>query len=72
TEHLREILRRNALVAQHMSLDQLYAVKEELEKAEARKLQPYFIRAFLNEAFPSIGAELPNRQPARYEIRHLP
>ncbi|WP_141099558.1 hypothetical protein, partial [Pseudomonas aeruginosa] len=43
TEHLREILRRNALVEQHMSLDQLYAVKEEMEKAEARKLQPYFI-----------------------------
>lgn len=46
TEHLKEILRRNALVEQHMSLDQLYAVKEEMEKAEARKLQPYFIRAF--------------------------
>ncbi|WP_049272262.1 DEAD/DEAH box helicase, partial [Pseudomonas aeruginosa] len=72
TEHLREILRRNALVEQHMSLDQLYAVKEEMEKAEARKLQPYFIRAFFNEAFTSIGGELRNREPARYEIRHVP
>src|SRR5690606_31083693 len=72
TEHLREILRRNALVEQHMSLDQLYAVKEEMEKAEARKLQPYFIRAFFNEAFTSVGGELRNREPARYEIRHVP
>src|SRR5690606_41622812 len=49
TDHLKEILRRNALVEQHMSLEDLYAVKEEMEKAEARKLQPYFIRAFFTE-----------------------
>ena len=46
TERLKEILRRNALVEQHMSMEDLYAVKEEMEKAEACKLQPYFIRAF--------------------------
>ena len=45
-EHLKEIIKRNALVDQHMGLEDLYAVKEEMEKAEARKLQPYFIRAF--------------------------
>ena len=39
-ENLKEILRRNALVEQHMGLEELYAVKEEMEKAEARKLQP--------------------------------
>ena len=72
TEHLKEILRRNALVEQHMSLDQLYAVKEEMEKAEARKLQPYFIRAFFNEAFASVGGELRAREPPRFEIRHVP
>lgn len=38
TEHLKEILKRNALVEEHMGLEQLYAVKEEMEKAEARKL----------------------------------
>jgi superfamily II DNA/RNA helicase len=29
----------------HMNLDDLFAVREEMEKAEARKLQPYFMRA---------------------------
>lgn len=72
TEHLKEILRRNALVEQHMSLDQLYAVKEEMEKAEARKLQPYFIRSFFTEAFASLGGELRTREPGRSEIRHVP
>jgi len=72
TEHLKEILKRNALVEQHMSLDELYAVKEEMEKAEARKLQPYFIRAFFTEAFKSLSGELRPREAGRYEVRHVP
>jgi len=72
TEHLKEIIRRNALVDQHMTLEDLYHVKEEMEKAEARKLQPYFIRAFFTEAFQMLGGELRPREPGRFEIRHVP
>jgi Protein NO VEIN, C-terminal len=72
TRHLEDIIRRNALVEQHMSLDQLYAVKDEMERAEARKLQPYFIRAFFTEAFSVLGGEIRNREAGRYEIRHVP
>lgn len=72
TERLREIMRRNALAEQHMSLEDLYAIKEEMDKAEARKLQPYFIRAFFNEAFQTLGGELRDREPGRYEVRHVP
>lgn len=72
TEHLREIIRRNALVEQHMGLDELYAVKEEMEKAEARKLQPYFVRAFFTEAFQILRGDLRPREPGRYEVRHVP
>ena len=71
-EHLKEILRRNALVEQHMGLEELYAVKEEMEKAEARKLQPYFIRAFFTEAFQTLGGEMRARESGRYEVRHVP
>ncbi|BCX80569.1 hypothetical protein MIT9_P0142 [Methylomarinovum caldicuralii] len=72
TEHLKEIIRRNALVDQHLTLEDLYHVKEEMEKAEARKLQPYFIRAFFTEAFQSLGGEMRPREPGRFEIRHVP
>lgn len=71
-EHLKEILRRNALVEQHMSLEDLYAVKEEMEKAEARKLQPYFIRAFFTESFQNLSGEMRPREPGRFEVRHVP
>ncbi|AHK78164.1 RNA helicase [Ectothiorhodospira haloalkaliphila] len=72
TDHLRDIIRRNALVEQHMGLEELYAVKEEMERAEARKLQPYFIRAFFTEAFQTLRGELRPREPGRHEVRHVP
>jgi len=70
--HLKSILDRNALCEEHMGMEQLYAIKEEMEKAEARKLQPYFIRAFFTEAFQKLGGEIRPREPGRYEIRHVP
>ncbi len=72
TEHLKAILRRNALVEQHMNLEDLYAVKEEMEKAEARKLQPYFIRTFFAEAFQNLSGEMRARESGRFEVRHVP
>ena len=71
-DHIKEIIRRNALVEQHMNLEDLYAVKDEMDKAEARKLQPYFIRAFFTEAFQTLGGEIRSRESGRYEIRHVP
>lgn len=72
TEHLKEIMRRNALVEQHMGLEGLYAIKEEMDKAEARKLQPYFIRSFFTEVFQNLSGEMRPREPGRFEVRHVP
>ncbi|HAV2024004.1 helicase-related protein [Enterobacter hormaechei] len=72
SEHLKEILRRNALVESHMGLEGLYAIKEQMEKAEARRLQPFFIRAFFQESFKALGGELRPREQGRYEINHVP
>lgn len=71
TQHLKDLMSRNALVENRMSLADLYAVREEMDKAEARKLQPYFIRAFFREAFHTLGGELRDREAGRYEIRHV-
>lgn len=72
TAHLEHIIQRNALCEEVMSTERLFAVKEELEKAEARKLQPYFIRAFFQQAFQQLGGELRPREQGRFEITHVP
>jgi hypothetical protein len=72
TVHLENIIKRNALCEEVMSTERLFAVKEEMEKAEARKLQPYFIRSFFNQAFPQLGGVLHPREKGRYEITNVP
>jgi superfamily II DNA or RNA helicase len=72
TRHLKDLMARNALVENHMSIDDLYAIREEMDKAEARKLQPHFISAFFREAFRVVGGELRSREAGRYEVRHVP
>lgn len=72
TLHLETIIKRNALCEEVMDERRLFAVKEEMERAEARKLQPYFIRSFFNQAFVQLGGELRPREQGRYEITHVP
>lgn len=72
TAHLKAIIDRNALIDNAMSLEHLFAIKEEMDKAEARKLQPYFLRSYFLEAFARAGGEARRREGHRYEIRYVP
>jgi superfamily II DNA or RNA helicase len=71
-EHLTEIIKRNALTADHMDTSKLFDIKADMEKAEALKLQPFFIRAFFEEAFSRLKGDLRKRETGRFEIRHVP
>jgi hypothetical protein len=71
-DHLRTILERNALAQESMTIERLFSVKEEMEKAEARRLQPYFVRSFFMKAFEALGGSIRSREAARFEITHVP
>jgi len=71
-DHLRSILNRTALAQETMTAERLFAVKEEMEKAEARRLQPYFVRSFFMKAFQSLGGSIHPREAARFEVTHVP
>lgn len=71
-DHLKSLLNRNALAQETMSQDRLFSVKEEMEKAEARRLQPYFVRSFFLQAFTSLGGAAHPREAGRFEIAHVP
>lgn len=71
-DHLKSLLNRNALAQETMSAERLFAVKEEMEKAEARRLQPYFVRAFFSKALDALGGTMHPREAGRYEITHIP
>ncbi len=71
-DHLKNLLNRNALAQETMSPERLFAVKEEMEKAEARRLQPFFVRAFFTKALDALGGTAHPRESGRYEISHVP
>ena len=70
--HLNEILRRHALVQEAMSPEQLFAVRAEMEKAEARKLQPCFVGAFCRSALSELGGEARKCEGGRWKIPNVP
>ena len=71
-EHVASILERNALAQETMTPERLYAVRSEMEKAEARKLQPYFVRSFFIDAFKALGGSIHPRESGRHEINYVP
>lgn len=70
--HLKTLLDRNALDQTTISPERLFAVKEEMEKAEARRLQPFFVRAFFLKALDTLGGTAHPREAGRYEVTHVP
>ena len=72
TGHLREIMKRNSLVAETMSREALYRVKEQMDRAEAKKLQPCYVCDFLRNAMAYFGGDVRPREDGRYEIPRVP
>jgi hypothetical protein len=55
-----------------MDASRVYRIREEMERAEARRLQPHYIESFFLEAFHRMGGAARQREPRRYEITHVP
>ncbi|MDA1278151.1 MAG: helicase-related protein, partial [Verrucomicrobia bacterium] len=72
SSHIKDLLERNALAQETMSAERLFAVKEQMEIAEARRLQPYFVRSFFAKAFEGLNGAMYPREPGRFEITHVP
>ncbi len=69
---LRELLEERALAQDSMDVTQVQQIRQEMERIEARKLQPHFIASFFLEAFQELGGTIRQRETKRYEITHVP
>jgi superfamily II DNA or RNA helicase len=70
--HLRSLLEERALAHDAMDASRVYRIKEGMERAEARRLQPHYVESFFLEAFQKLGGTAKQREPRRYEITHVP
>jgi len=71
-EHLRDLVESRALAQDTMDTSRLQRIREDMERAEARRLQPFYIKSFFQQAFERLGGKLRQREPDRYEITHVP
>jgi len=69
---LRHLLEVRALVHDSMDMSRIQVLREEMERAHARRLQPNYIQAFFQEAFDRLGGKMHRREPGRFEVTHVP
>ena len=71
-EQLRDLLDDHALARDVMDTGRIRRIREEMERAEARRLQPHYIESFFREAFRRLGGTERKREPGRYQVTHVP
>ena len=72
TEHLKELIEQRALVKQGMDTTKVVALKQQMERAMARRIQPHYVHDFFIEAFKRLGGKAFPREQGRYEITSIP
>jgi superfamily II DNA or RNA helicase len=72
TEHIRAIAAERKLTREGMDLSAVAAIRQEMERASARRLQPHFIGAFFEGGFASLGGIAERRETGRTEITRVP
>jgi hypothetical protein len=69
---LRTLLEDGALAHDAMDASRVFRIREEMERADARRLQPHYVESFFLEAFKRLGGAVRQREARRYEITHVP
>jgi superfamily II DNA or RNA helicase len=70
--HIQDLLEDRALVRESMDATRVHRIREDMERAEARRLQPHYVESFFLEAFQQLGGAAKLREPRRYEVTHVP
>ena len=71
-ERVRAIVRDDLLVSGVMDTSKVVAIREDMERANARRLQPHFIKVFFEEAFAELGGRMHKREGERCIINNVP
>lgn len=69
---LQNLLEDHALAHDVMDASRVARVREDMERAEARRLQPHYVESFFLEAFKQLGGTARQREARRYEVTHVP
>lgn len=71
-EKLRALIEDRSLIHEKLDTARVQSIRDEMERAQARRLQPHYIGSFFLRAFEQYGGSVHRREPFRYEIRNVP
>ncbi len=71
-ERTRELIKEQSLLADELGDVTIADIREQMERAQAMRLQPSFIRRFFFEAFEVLNGKLTQRETNRYQISRVP
>ncbi len=71
-EHVRELLEAKSLAQDHLDITKIASVRTDMERYNARKLQPHYIKAFFMRAFEKYNGTIAEREKERYRIEYVP
>jgi len=69
---LEDLLEDHALAHDSMDVSRVQRIREDMERAETRRLQPYYIKDFFIKAFERLGGTIRERESQRFELTHVP
>lgn len=69
---IETLVAERKLTTEGMSAASVAEIREQMERAQARRLQPHFIGAFFREAFTMLGGRISAREHGRFEITRVP
>ncbi|PBB91719.1 RNA helicase [Mesorhizobium sp. WSM3864] len=69
---IEKLVEERKLTSEGMSATSVAEIREQMERAAARRLQPHFIGSFFREAFIHLGGRISERERGRYEILRVP
>ena len=69
---IKRLLEEYALSEDTMDLADVLSIRRDMDRAEARKLEPHFIQSFFLAALAALGGRAAEREPGRYEVLRVP
>jgi len=71
-EKIEALIHERKLTSEGLDPRTVTEIREKMERAGARRLQPHYIRAFFEKAFVRLGGQIRRREAGRYEITRVP
>jgi superfamily II DNA or RNA helicase len=69
---IETLVAERKLTTEGMSPSSVEEIRQQMERAQARRLQPHFIGAFFREGFTMLGGRISQREKGRFEITRVP